>query len=212
MPMPKSAELFFGLKLTDEQRAVADSIFDNQLTFINAPAGTGKTTIAVGCAKLLRKPLNYVFAPVNEKALGYLPGDLKDKERVYLTPLYDALEAIGENIHTSIFDERLSEQLNRAAWVNTKSHVYLRGSNFNHSITTIIDEAQNFTKAELRKVLTRAKEGKVIVIGNMRQCDINPALSGFEPYMNHLGKKEYARVLQLTHNFRGQIAKDADEI
>lgn len=212
MPLPKSAELFFGLNLTDEQRGVADSIFDNQLTFINASAGTGKTTIAVGCAKLLHKPLNYVFAPVNEKIMGFLPGTLKEKERVYLTPLLDALDEIGENLKTAIHDETLEPALNRAAWVYTKSHVYLRGSNFKKEITTIIDEAQNFTKAELRKVLTRNKDGKMIVIGNMKQCDINPAHSGFEVYMNHLGSRPYASVHTLTTNFRGQLAQDADEI
>lgn len=212
MPMPKSAELFYGLWLTDEQKAVADSIFDNQLTIIEAPNGTGKTTVAVGCAKLLHKKLNYVFAPVNEKVLGFLPGTLKDKEKVYLQPLIDALEEIGENLHTCIHDEEAAESLNRAAWVYTKSHVYLRGSNFNNDITTIIDEAQNFTKAELRKVLTRAKKGKVIMIGNMRQCDIGERNSGFPAYMELFKTKDYAGIHTLTHNFRGQLAKDADEI
>jgi predicted ribonuclease YlaK len=212
MPLPKSAELFFGLTLTGEQRQVANSIFDNQITIIEAPNGTGKTTVAVGCAKLLHKPLNYVFAPVNEKVMGFLPGDIKEKEKLYLQPLLDALDEIGENLHTCIHDERLAEAMNRAAWVHTKSHVYLRGSNFKNGITTIIDEAQNFTKAELRKTLTRVKDGKVIMIGNMRQCDIDPAKSGFPAYLELFKSKDYAGIHTLTHNFRGQLAKDADEI
>lgn len=212
MPLPKSAELFFGLTLTDEQREVADNIFDRQLTIIEAEAGTGKTTVAVGCAKLLRKKANYVFAPVNEKILGFLPGDIKEKEKVYLTPLLDALEEIGENINTAIFDERLQPALNTAAWIHTKSHVYLRGSNYKNGITTIIDEAQNFTLPELRKTLTRAKDGKVIMIGNMKQCDIDPRKSGFPAYIDLFRSKDYAGIFTLTQNFRGQLAKDADSI
>lgn len=48
MPLDKD-HLFFGYghKLTEEQREYVDSIIDNQLTIVNAKAGTGKTTLAV---------------------------------------------------------------------------------------------------------------------------------------------------------------------
>ena len=58
MGLPKDNMLFgFAEKLTEEQRIYVDSIFDNQLTVVNAKAGTGKTTLAVACAKLLDKPM-----------------------------------------------------------------------------------------------------------------------------------------------------------
>lgn len=212
MPLPKSAELFFGLPLSGEQKDFADKIFDHQLTIVDASAGTGKTTVAVGCAKIIGKGLNYVFAPVQEGALGFLPGDLHDKCAPYLQPLYDALEEIYENPKTAVFDERLAPVLNRGAWINAIPHVFLRGTNFKRGVTTIVDEAQNFTKPELRKILTRNKDGKIILIGNMRQCDIPAHLSGFAAYMELFSTKEYASRAYLTQNFRSQLAQDADSI
>ena len=62
MPLPNGNLLFgFEPKLTDEQRIYVDSIFDNQLTIVNAKAGTDKTTLAVACAAVIGKPLTYIY-------------------------------------------------------------------------------------------------------------------------------------------------------
>src|SRR5690625_1433066 len=60
----------FAPKLTDEQREYVDSIFDNQLTIVNAKAGTGKTTLAVACAAVFGKPLTYLFSSLSECTMG----------------------------------------------------------------------------------------------------------------------------------------------
>jgi phosphate starvation-inducible protein PhoH len=96
MPLPKD-NMFYGIKLTDEQKVYADSIFDNLVTFVQARAGSGKTTVAVGAAKIINKPVHYIFPTVQEKALGFTTGDVKQKESKYLTPLIDAIIAINEN-------------------------------------------------------------------------------------------------------------------
>jgi phosphate starvation-inducible protein PhoH len=209
MPLPKAGELFFGIKLTSEQREYADSIFDNILTICNAKAGTGKSTVAVGCAKLLNQPLYYLIAPTQEKVLGFLPGGTKEKEAPYLSPLKDALLEIGELPEKSIFDETNPHP---SAWVFAKSHTYLRGSNLKNA-TIIIDEAQNYSINELRKTLTRIHDScTVILIGHHEQCDIPVKQSGFIPYIEHFKTKDYANIVQLTKNFRGRLAQDADEI
>src|SRR5690625_2216388 len=91
--------LFFGFgpKLTDEQRAYVNSIFDNQLTIVNARSGTGKMTLAVAAAKLIGKPLVYVFSPVEEGRMGFRPGTQREKEAEYQQPLVDALLEINED-------------------------------------------------------------------------------------------------------------------
>jgi phosphate starvation-inducible PhoH-like protein/PhoH-like ATPase len=77
----------------------------------------------------------------------------------------------------------------------------------------IIDEAQNFTHHELRKVLSRCTDScKVIVIGNVKQCDIDPRKSGFEAYMYHGLGHDWIRKVRLTKNFRGRVAQWADAI
>lgn len=56
MPISSDNMLFgFAEKLTQEQREYVDSIFDNQLTIVNAKSGTGKTTLTVACAATYAK-------------------------------------------------------------------------------------------------------------------------------------------------------------
>lgn len=215
MPLPKDNLLFgYASRLTKEQKEYVDSIFDNQLTIVNAKSGTGKTTLAVACAKIIGKPLLYTFSPVEEDKLGYTPGDIEDKENKYIQPLKDALLEIGEQPEKVIVSEDNIENIkNGNAWAEARSHVFARGINIKNR-TVIIDEAQNFTKSDLKKILTRIHDDcKVIMIGHVGQIDLpNPNMSGFMPYIEHFKKKDYAHVCELTWNFRGRLANDADEL
>jgi len=214
MPLPTDNMLFgFAEKLTDEQRIYVDSIFDNQLTIVNAKSGTGKTTLAVACAALLGNPLIYTFAPVEEGKLGYTPGDQEEKESKYITPLLDALGEIREDPRFAIRSNKNPDVINEHAWITAESHVFMRGRNIKNS-TLIIEESQNMTRGDLKKILTRCHDSTtVIMIGHDAQCDLkNPSKSGFVPYMEHFRGKPYAKVVDLTVNFRGQLAQDADEL
>lgn len=215
--------LFFGLKekMTDEQRECVKAILDPNinLVMINAKAGTGKNVISTACAKLLVSTnaysgLVYIFAPVEESKMGFTPGDMFQKESKYHTPLCDALTSIGENPEQCIFDPNSLEvkRKNDYVWVAAMSHVFLRGCNLYNKVV-IIDEAQNFTLAQLKKTITRMHDScKLIIIGHTEQCDINNSESGFAPYLLHALNYEHAKVLKLTHNFRGKLATWADDI
>lgn len=213
MPLPQSAELFFGLNLTDEQKKYVDSIFDNRITFVNAKAGSGKTTLAVGAAKILQKPLVYIFSAVEETTIGHTPGSVEEKERKYIQPLIDALIEIREDPRFAIKSENNPDLINENAWIEAKSHSFMRGSNIKNS-TVIIDEAANFTRGELKKVLTRLHDSNtVIVIGHDKQCDLkNPSKSGFIPYLEHFRSYESVGICELTKNFRGTLADHADDL
>lgn len=214
--MPLSPDsLFFGFadKLTDEQRDYVDSIFDNQLTIVNARSGTGKTTLAVAASRIIGKPLIYTFSPVEEGSLGYTPGTVEEKEAKYIQPLLDALEEIGEDPRFALKRESNPDMINDQAWIEAKSHIFVRGTNIKDA-TVIIDEAQNFTRGELKKLLTRVHDSsKVVMIGHDEQCDLkNPSKSGFIPYLEHFRNEPYAKVCELTVNFRGRLARKADEL
>jgi phosphate starvation-inducible protein PhoH and related proteins len=215
MPLPKDNMLFgFANKLTDEQRIYVDSIFDNQLTIVNAKSGTGKTTLAVACAKLIGRPLVYVFAPVQEKAMGYRPGKQAEKENEYYQPLVDALLKINENPSKVMYSEDNPDALKAGhVWVYPKSHIFARGTNM-EEYTVIIDECQNFTRGELKKLLTRIHDScNVIMIGHDGQCDLpDPKKSGFVPYINHFADEPYCKTVELTKNFRGKLAQKADDL
>ncbi|MHC8516801.1 PhoH family protein [Sporosarcina sp. ITBMC105] len=214
MPLPSDNLLFgFAPKLTDEQRIYVDSIFDNNVTIVNAKAGTGKTTLAVAAAKLLDKPMYYTFAPIEEDALGYTPGYIEEKESKYIVPLIDALKEIREDPRLVIHREDNPDFINAGAWVTAKSHVFMRGINLK-DCTLIIDEAQNMTRGELKKVLTRCHDTvTVIMIGHDGQNDLaDPSKSGFVPYLEHFRGQSMAQVCELTVNFRGEISRHADKL
>lgn len=214
MPLPKDNMLFgFAEKLTDEQRIYVDSIFDKQLTIVNAKSGTGKTTLAVACAKLIGKPLVYTFSPVEEGALGFTPGSVEEKESKYFQPLLDALIEIREDPRFAIKSEKNPDLINEGAWITAKSHTFVRGTNIKDS-TLIIDEAQNFTRGELKKLLTRVHSStSVIIIGHDKQIDLkDPKKSGFVPYLKHFADEPYCKTVELTKNFRGKLAQKADDL
>jgi phosphate starvation-inducible protein PhoH and related proteins len=215
LPLPKNNLLFgFEPKLTNEQREYVDSIFDNQLTIVNAKSGTGKTTLAVACAKIIGKPLIYVFSPVEEKKMGFRPGTQQEKEREYLTPLKDALLEIGENPDKVIYDPDNIEAMKAGhVWVYPMSHTFARGINLKDK-TVILSESQNYTRGDLKKTLTRIHDTcGVIIEGHTGQCDLpDPIKSGFAPYIEHFRNEPYCKVIELSVNFRGKLAQHADNL
>lgn len=217
MGLPKD-NIFFGLRLTEEQRVYVDSMIDNQLTVVNAVAGTGKTTLAVATASLLGMKLVYAFSPIEEDRCGFRPGSQEEKEAAYLTPLKDALLVIDRNPDEAIqlhqeSGKSMKYQNPDKKWVFPMSHVFTRGINLENCFI-IIDEAENWTKGELKKFMSRIHDSaKVAVIGHSGQCDLDDqSLSGFPRLMEIYKDKDYAKICELTHNFRGQLARDAEEI
>lgn len=206
--------MFYGLDLTKEQRDYANSIFDKRMTIVDAKAGTGKTTIAVGCAKIMKKDLYYVFSPVQEGVMGYRPGNQQEKEMDYTQPLKDALLEINEDPNR-VIDSRdnIDNIKNGNVWVYPRSHVFMRGINLKDSFI-IIDEAQNWTKNELKKTLTRIHDSNiVVVIGHQGQIDLKvPSQSGFARVIEHFESRAWSNKCELTKNFRGELSQWADEL
>lgn len=222
LPESFKDEPFYGLELDEEQILFADTLLnpDIDIVFVNAKAGTGKTTIATGVANLLVKcglydDIIYIMAPYGEKKQGWLPGTITEKSSVYFEAFYQALVRCNVNLNTAIKDASLAEgsQSTQGGYITCITDTYLRGSNLDDAVV-IIDEAQNYTVAQLQKTLTRiGKHVKVIVIGHEFQCDLdNPELSGFTKYIEHFRGQERAAVCTLTKNHRSWISEWADSI
>lgn len=219
-PKDLTDHIFYGLKLDDEQIEFRDAIYsqDNDIVFCESAAGTGKTLIAVATAMLmcefgLYSGITYVVAPTQEEKLGFLPGDEKSKVARYCDPIYDALYKLDYDPNRVIESEENMEAMkNGEAKIRCTSHVYLRGVNFNKRVI-IIEEAQNLYFDEMKRVLSRCSDDcKVIVIGNVAQCDIykHPEKSGFAPYLKEYSKHERCAVCELKTNHRGWISTVAD--
>ena len=155
---------------TATQRGYVEAIQQHDLVFGVGPAGTGKTYLAMAMALVaLKKELvNRIILtrPAVEagEALGFLPGDLKEKIAPYLRPLYDALQDMLEDDERERFVERNVIEIAPLA--------YMRGRTLNHAFI-ILDEAQNTTTEQMLMFLTRlGADSKCVITGDTTQIDL----------------------------------------
>ena len=149
------------------------------------PAGTGKTYLAMAKALSLLKDglVDRVILtrPAVEagEALGFLPGDLKEKIFPYLRPLYDALYDMLRQDEV----ERLIEK----GVIEIAPLAYMRGRTLNKACV-ILDEAQNTTCEQMFMFLTRMGMGsKCLITGDISQIDLKPNVrSGLREAMENL--------------------------
>jgi phosphate starvation-inducible PhoH-like protein len=134
------------------------------------PAGTGKTylAMAMAVAALKREEVTRIILtrPAVEagEALGFLPGDLKEKIMPYLRPLYDALYDMLEAEEMQRFVER--------GVIEVAPLAYMRGRTLNRAFV-VLDEAQNTTTEQMFMFLTRlGSESKAVITGDPTQIDL----------------------------------------
>ena len=161
---------------TSGQKAYADAIARNIVTFGIGPAGTGKSYLAVALAvqALQARQVNRIILtrPAVEagERLGFLPGDMLAKVDPYLRPLYDAL-------HDLLETEGAQRLIDKGA-VEVAPLAFMRGRTLNNSFI-ILDEAQNASPEQLKMFLTRIGFGsKAVVTGDMTQVDLPGGRSG----------------------------------
>ncbi|MGC6427836.1 MAG: PhoH family protein [Akkermansiaceae bacterium] len=147
-----------------------NAMLNNEVVFGLGPAGTGKTYLAVAMAlhMLRNKEINRLILtrPAVEagEALGFLPGDMRDKVAPYLRPLYDAIDDVLG------FEE--GERRLEDGSIEIAPLAYMRGRTLSKSFV-ILDEAQNTTKEQMFMALTRLGEGsRCVVTGDGSQIDL----------------------------------------
>jgi phosphate starvation-inducible PhoH-like protein len=155
---------------TDNQRAYVEAIQNNDIVFGIGPAGTGKTYLAMAMAvaalKKERVSRIVLTRPAVEagEALGFLPGDLKEKIMPYLRPLYDALQDMLE-------PEEMQRCLERNV-IEIAPLAYMRGRTLAGSFI-VLDEAQNTTTEQMLMFLTRlGLDSKCVITGDQTQIDL----------------------------------------
>ncbi len=158
------------LAKTRSQIAYVKAMREAEVVFGVGPAGTGKTYLAMAqglhCLKEKSVQRLVLTRPAVEagEALGFLPGDLKEKIFPYLRPLYDALYDMVEPEEAERLIERGSIEIAPLA--------YMRGRTLKNAFI-ILDEAQNTTTEQMLMFLTRLGEGaRCVVTGDPSQVDL----------------------------------------
>ena len=146
---------------------------DIPLVTLAGRAGTGKTLLALAAGlhqtcdtEVYRRTL--VARPLISmgKEVGYLPGDLDEKLRPWMQPIFDNLEVlVGSE------DERRLSYILERGHLKVEALSFIRGRSIPQQFL-IVDEAQNLTPHEAKTILTRAGEGtKIVFTGDPDQID-----------------------------------------
>ncbi len=152
------------------QKLYLQSMLAHPIVFGIGPAGTGKTYLAMAAAvsALLRNEVERIILtrPAVEagEALGFLPGDLREKILPYLRPLYDALHDMLDPEDVARFTEK--------GVIEIAPLAYMRGRTLSHAFV-VLDEAQNTTPEQMMMFLTRlGEESRMVVTGDITQIDL----------------------------------------
>lgn len=207
----------FGLQAKNmEQKLALDLLLDENvpLVTISGKAGTGKTLLALAAGlkqtqdqQIYNKVI--VARPVVPmgKDIGYLPGEMEDKLRPWMQPIYDNLEYLFNCKDQNELSKLL---VGYEEIIKVEALTYIRGRSIPRQVM-IIDEAQNLSKHEAKTILTRIGEGsKIILVGDPDQID-NPYLDAYSNGLTYVIEKmknqKIAGHITLTKGERSDLAQ-----
>jgi PhoH-like ATPase len=191
-----------------QQLMCLDLLRDDNVKIVSlvGSAGTGKTflTLLMGLQKVAKEHLYRKFLisrPVVALGadIGYLPGEVQEKMRYWMQPVYDNLEFIFSQVdeyHEELlghferkqerkFYKKFSKEklrhlggeisdvdiLQEQGILSLEAITYMRGRSIPYQFV-LIDEVQNLNPHEVKTIISRAGEGtKVIIAGDPYQID-----------------------------------------
>ena len=198
--------------LTDNQKKVFESYNKGHNMMLHGMAGTGKSFISMylGLNQILTnngpyKKVVIVRSVVPTRDMGFLPGNSKEKAKVYEAPYYA--------ICTELFGRSDSyEYLKSKGLVEFISTSFIRGITLNDSIV-IVDEIANLTLHELDSIITRVgKNCKILFCGDFKQSDFtrNEDRNGLHQFMKIIKKIKSFSFIEFGEDdiVRSSLVKD----
>ncbi|MCL1908579.1 MAG: PhoH family protein [Holophagaceae bacterium] len=208
-----------------EQQFAYELLLDESIRVVTllGRAGTGKTLLAIAAGlqqivddeKYNKLLVSRPVMPMG-KDLGFLPGDVEDKLRPYMQPIYDNLDFIvAANTEMRRRSSMTVAQLEEGGYLSVEPLTYIRGRSI-PSQYIIVDEAQNLTPHEVKTILTRAGNGtKIVLTGDPYQID-NPYVDGSTNGLTFLaehfkGQDLFGHII-LTKGERSKLAELASTL
>lgn len=181
--------------LTDNQRITFNAYNGGKHLMLHGIAGTGKSYISLYLAlneilngDSLYKKLVIVRSVVPTRDMGFLPGNTKEKSKVYEGPYYSiCTELFGRG---DAYD--YLKQKNIVEFISTS---FIRGITLNDCII-VVDEMQNASLHELDTVITRVgKNCKIVFCGDFTQSD-------FTNEKEKSGIIQFMRIIKSIKSFK----------
>ncbi len=206
-----------------QQLMALDLLLDPAIEFVSlvGPAGTGKTFLALlaGLHQVLvqdeyaRILISRPIVPLG-KDIGFLPGDLHEKLRSWMQPIYDNMDLIMHTAALGVshqyegkkqkqmgkkgkqaeqnFKLRSLDDLIQHNKISLEAITYMRGRSIPFQFI-IIDEVQNLNPHEVKTLITRVGQGaKIILTGDPYQID--------SPYLDFSSNG----LVVVSNKFKGQ--------
>lgn len=181
--------------LTRNQQLAFDSYNSGKNLLLHGIAGTGKSFISLYLAldQIMRGDSQYkriviVRSVVPTRDMGFLPGNNREKAKVYEAPYY----AICTELFGRGDSYELLKSKNLVEFISTS---FIRGITLNDSII-IVDEIANMTGHELDSVITRVgRNCRIIFCGDFRQSD-------FTKEQEKNGLMDFMRIIERMRAFQ----------
>jgi phosphate starvation-inducible PhoH-like protein len=176
------------------QEKYVDALQDENtnIVFAVGPAGTGKTFLAtlyaiqqLKAGQIDKIVITRPNVSVDDKDIGFLPGDIYKKMSPWTKPVLDIFEEYYSiRDITYMIENNIIELLPLA---------FVRGRTLKNSII-IFEESQNSTKTSMMSVLTRIGENsKLIITGDVKQSDRGKS-NGLTDFLNRFTKSEHIAI------------------
>ena len=224
VPLEFSNDEVVGLRpLNTEQTFVVEALLNDniKLVTLHGNAGTGKTLLAVaaGLKKVLRDfTYNKVLVarptiPMG-RDIGFLPGDIDEKMKPWMQPIYDSIEFI-RTLDRRSRKPTLPANLMEIEELSVEPLTFIRGRSIPHQFL-IIDEAQNLTPLEAKTIITRVgTNSKIIMTGDPMQID-SPYMDAYSNGLSYVVGKfrdsKLAAHIKLKKGERSELAEEAVQV
>lgn len=172
------------------------------------PAGTSKTfgALLVGLEKLRNREIDKIMItrPIvpADNDLGFLPGTLDEKMKVWIMPFIDTLQSCMSTKEVqAILDD---------GSVQTCSIAHMRGRTLTNSYI-IVDECQNTTPNQMLMLLTRIGDNsKFVFTGDIEQHDrIESEMNGLQDLLLRLEKRPNTDFIDVCKFTKDDVQRHA---
>jgi len=157
------------IPLNQNQRKTFQAFNSGKNLLLHGYAGTGKSLISIYLSiKELEKGLYDKIviyrSTVPSRDMGFLPGSIKEKIRIYEMPYHSIFQKLYNRADAY-------EMMKQKHLVEFESTAFVRGINLENCLV-IVDEIQNMSWIEIYSIITRLGNNcRIICCGDLKQTD-----------------------------------------